>query len=126
MNGLAGQSSLNDLNNWLIEPLPMNRFRPNIVFTGGKPYEEDEMEHFTINGINFFGVKLCSRCMVTTTNQDDASRGKEPLRTLATYRMLDNNVYFGQNLLHRGDGEIKMGELIEIVSKKPPQFSDRR
>src|SRR6185312_14229953 len=54
---IIGQASLDDLNNRLAEALPINRFRPNIVFTGGKPYEEDVMEHFIINGINFYGVK---------------------------------------------------------------------
>src|SRR4030095_3954778 len=58
---LIGQSSLDDLNSRLTESLPMDRFRPNIVFTGGEPYEEDAMEHFVINEIDFFGVKLCSR-----------------------------------------------------------------
>ncbi|MES1197765.1 MAG: MOSC N-terminal beta barrel domain-containing protein [Chitinophagaceae bacterium] len=115
---MIGQSSLDDLNGRLEESLPINRFRPNIVFTGGLPYEEDTMEHFTINEINFFGVKLSARCMITTTNQADASRGKEPLKTLATYRTRDKNVYFGQNLLFKGEGEIRLNDVIEIITKK--------
>jgi uncharacterized protein YcbX len=115
---MIGQSSLDDLNSHLPEPLPMNRFRPNIVFTGGKPFEEDTMEHFVINEIDFFGVKLCSRCAITTIDQDEATKAKEPLKTLATYRMQDNNVYFGQNLLSKGEGEIHIGDLIEIKTKK--------
>ena len=115
---MIGQSSLNDLNSRLSEPLPMNRFRPNIVFTGGEPYEEDVMEHFVINLIDFFGVKLCSRCVVTTIDQGEAIKAKEPLKTLATYRMRDNNVYFGQNLLYKGEGEIHTDDLIQIKTKK--------
>jgi uncharacterized protein YcbX len=117
---MIGQSSLDDLNSRLSEPLPMNRFRPNIVFTGGEPYEEDVMEHFTINGIDFFGVKLSSRCVITTIDQDEAIKAKEPLRTLAAYRTKENNVYFGQNLLYRGEGEIHTGDIIEIKIKKLP------
>ena len=112
---IIGESSLNNLNSRLIEPLPINRFRPNIVFTGGEPFEEDVIEHFTINHINFYGVKLCARCMITTINQDNADKAKEPLRTLATYRMKNNKIYFGQNVLHNGEGTISVGDTIEII-----------
>ncbi|MEP6597128.1 MAG: MOSC N-terminal beta barrel domain-containing protein [Ginsengibacter sp.] len=115
---IIGQSSLDDLNDRLTDPLPINRFRPNIVFTGGDPFEEDVMEHFTINDINFYGVKLCARCMITTINQDDGVAAKEPLKTLATYRMRNNNVYFGQNLLHHGEGFVSVGDAIKIRKKK--------
>lgn len=115
---LIGQSSLNDLNSRLQQALPMNRFRPNIVFTGGEPYGEDSLWHFTINHIDFFGVKPCSRCAITTTSQEDAGRGREPLRTLATYRALNNNIYFGQNLLHRGEGAIATGDRIMVKERR--------
>lgn len=115
---LIGQASLDDLNSRLQEPLTMQCFRPNIVFTGGEPYEEDNMDAFTINNIRFFGVKLCARCVITTINPATAIKGKEPLRTLATYRMKNNKIYFGQNLLHKGEGIIQVGDTIEIVSMK--------
>jgi uncharacterized protein len=115
---IIGQSSLNDLNKRLLEPLPVNRFRPNIVFTGGEPFQEDIMEHFSINDIQFYGVKLCDRCVVTTINQDNAVKSKEPLKTLATYRLKNNKVYFGQNLLHSGKGEIHVGDGIIIHQQK--------
>jgi uncharacterized protein YcbX len=112
---LIGQASLDDLNSWLEEPVPMNRFRPNIVFTGGAPYQEDEMKHFTINDLDFFGVKPCGRCVITTINQQNATSGKEPLKTLSMYRTSNNKVNFGQNLLHTGIGRISVGdELIEL------------
>lgn len=114
---IAGQASLDDLNSRLAEALPMNRFRPNIVFTGGLPYEEDNLEHFLINGINFYGVKLCGRCVITSINQDTLARSKEPLKTLATYRMGNNKIYFGQNLLHKGEGVINVGDTIEVVQR---------
>jgi uncharacterized protein YcbX len=111
---IIGQSSLNELNTKLSEPLPINRFRPNIVFTGGEPFEEDIMEHFIINHINFYGVKLCARCVITTINQDNAAKAKEPLKTLASFRMKNNKIYFGQNLLHNGEGRISLGDTIEV------------
>jgi uncharacterized protein YcbX len=112
---IIGQSSLNDLNSRLAEPLPINRFRPNIVFTGGAPYEEDVMKHFTINGINFYGAKLSARCVITTINQENAGKAKEPLKTLAAYRMKNNKIYFGQNLLHNGAGTISLGDTMKII-----------
>ncbi len=120
---IIGQSSLDDLNGRLTEPLPINRFRPNIVFTGGPAFEEDRMKHFTINNINFYGVKLCARCPIPTINQSNATKSKEPLKTLATYRMKNNNVYFGQNLLHSGEGIINVGDEIIIHRlNEPAQF----
>ncbi len=80
---IIGQSSLNDLNTRLEEKLPINRFRPNIVFTGGTPHDEDTWAQCTINGIYFYGVKLCARCVITTINQENMKKGKEPLKTLA-------------------------------------------
>jgi uncharacterized protein len=116
---VIGQSSLDDLNNHLEEKLFMNRFRPNIVVTGGLPFEEDSWSHFAINDIHFYGVKLCARCVVTTINQNEGKAGKEPLKTLATYRMSNNKIYFGQNLLHQGEGKIQVGDHINILEVKP-------
>jgi len=116
---IIGQASLDDLNSRLTEQLPMNRFRPNIVFTGGEPYDEDAMEQVRINDINLFGVKLCGRCTITTINQADSTKGKEPLKTLAGYRMRNNNVYFGQNLLFSQPGMLNVGDTIEVISRKP-------
>jgi uncharacterized protein YcbX len=115
---IIGQSSLENLNARLEESLPINRFRPNIVFTGGEPYQEDIMEHFSINEVEFFGVKRCARCVITTINQDNCIRSKEPLRTLSTYRENNNKIYFGQNLLHKGEGEITLGDQIIIHQLK--------
>jgi uncharacterized protein len=117
-NLLIGQASLDDLNNKLAEPITMQRFRPNIVFTGGMPFEEDYLAHFTINDISFYGVKRCARCVVTTINPDTAEKGKEPLRTLASYRQEDNKIYFGQNLLHKGVGSIHVGDELKVLQRK--------
>ena len=117
---LIGESSLEDLNSRLETPLPMNRFRPNFVMRGLLPFEEDTMEQFSINGIDFCGVKLCSRCVLTTTDQETGFKSSEPLKTLATYRAFNNKVYFGQNVLCRGKGMISIGDEVRIIKTKPP------
>jgi uncharacterized protein YcbX len=114
---MIGQSSLDDLNERLAEPLPINRFRPNIVFTGGAPYQEDIIDNFTINNIVFNGVKLCARCNMITINQDDASAAKEPTKTLASYRARNNKIYFGQNLVHSGTGLISVGDELVLITE---------
>ena len=119
---VIGQASLNDLNARIEDKLPVNRFRPNIVFAHGAPYEEDTWEQCVINGIKFYGVKLCARCVITTINQDNLNKGKEPLTTLATYRMKNNKIYFGQNLLHHGEGFIHVGDQVEVIETKPSRF----
>ncbi len=122
---IIGQSSLDDLNSRLEEKISVNRFRPNIVFTGGGAYGEDEMEEFEINGMLFYGVKLCARCVVTTIEQSNAVKGKEPLKTLSAYRQRDNKIYFGQNVLYRGNGTISIGDSITIIKTKPGLLSEQ-
>jgi uncharacterized protein YcbX len=113
---LIGQASLDDLNNRLAEPLPMNRFRPNIVFEGGEPYSEDLMDHIQINGIDMYGVKLCARCIMTTIDQQTAIKYKEPLKTLAGYRRKGNKILFGQNLAFNSTGVLNIGDEINVLS----------
>lgn len=113
---IIGQSSLNDLNSRLENPVEMKRFRPNFVFSGGEPYQEDSWKNFTINEIQFAGVKPCARCILTTVNPDTGEiDSKEPLKTLATYRKKNNKIYFGQNVLPITYGEIKVGDIIHVT-----------
>jgi uncharacterized protein YcbX len=114
---LISQASLDDLNGRLQAPLPMNRFRPNLVFTGGTPFLEDTMKAFEINGITFFCVKPCARCVITTIDQQTGMKAKEPLKTLSTYRMKNNKILFGQNLLYNGKGKVTVGDTISIHEK---------
>jgi uncharacterized protein len=109
---LISSASLEDLNGRLDEPLPMNRFRPNIVVGATEPYAEDSWHRFTVRGIHFYGVKPCARCTVTTVEQETAHQGKEPLKTLATYRKHGNKVHFGMNLVHEGSGTIALGDAV--------------
>ena len=106
---LLSEESLADLNSRLTHPLPMNRFRPNLVIAGGAPYVEDRLGAFEIGGIAFRVVKPCGRCVVTTTDQETAARGVEPLRTLATFRKDGGEVMFGQNVVHLGTGRLSVG-----------------
>ena len=109
---IIGEESLGDLNKRLKVPLPMNRFRPNLVFSGGVAFEEDTWRNFTIGKNRFVGVKPCSRCVVTTVNQDTAEKDAEPLATLSTYRKRGGNVYFGQNVIAVDHEEIFEGNEI--------------
>ena len=111
---LISVESLADLNRRLAHPLPMNRFRPNLVVAGGKPYGEDEWRRLTIGGMGFRVVKPCGRCVVTTTDQATTERGQEPLRTLATYRRRDGEVMFGQNVLHETTGRLQVGDQVTM------------
>ena len=115
---MIGQASLDELNSRLEIPVPMNRFRPNIVFTGGDPYEEDTMQHFQIKGIDMYAVKPCARCAITTTDQETAATSKEPLKTLASYRTGNNKVYFGQNILYKQQGTITVGDELKVLQTK--------
>lgn len=112
---IIGQSSLDDLNSRLETPLPMNRFRTNFVFTGGKPFEEDKWNNFNIGEVKFKAVKPCARCVITTTDQETAIRSEEPLRTLATYRKSKNKVLFGMNLISFSAGTVKVGDSITLI-----------
>jgi len=113
---LIGQASLDDLNTRLEAALPMDRFRPNIVITGSQPYQEDIINALTINDIDFFGVKLCARCNIPTIDQRTAEAGKEPSKTMARYRLKNNKIYFGQNLIHAGTGIISIGDEVNVLS----------
>ncbi|MBL0357353.1 MAG: MOSC domain-containing protein [Chitinophagaceae bacterium] len=119
---MISEASLEDLNSKATEAIPMNRFRPNLVFKGSLAFEEDNMKEFIINGLTFYGVKPSSRCVVTTIDQATAEKRKEPLKTLATYRSKNNKIYFGENIIAAGTGKIHVGDHINMVSTKQSLF----
>ena len=111
---ILSEASLADLNSRLAEPLPMNRFRPNVVLSGIEAYDEDHIDEIRVGRLVFKMVKPCTRCQITTTDQSTAAVGVEPLATLAGYRMNPKleGVTFGMNAIvsagaglavHRGD-----------------------
>ncbi len=112
---IIGERSLEDLNRRLDTPLPMNRFRPNIVVTGSEPFAEDGWRRFRVGGQTFDVVKPCARCTVPTTDQATGDKGQEPLRTMARFRKMNSAVMFGMNVVHRGTGTIRVGDPVEVV-----------
>jgi uncharacterized protein YcbX len=122
---LTNEASLADLNSRLEEPIPMNRFRPNLVVSGFEPFAEDSWKKIKIGEQIFHVVKPCSRCVITTTDQETGERkSKEPLKTLAKFRSLfgDGEVFFGQNLVaDRSAGEkgfLRVGDSVEVLEFK--------
>jgi uncharacterized protein YcbX len=113
---LVSRESLDALNARLAEPLPMNRFRPNIVIEGVRPFAEDEWKAIRIGDIELDTAGPCARCATTTTDQETGARGREPLQTLATFRREGNEVFFGQNANHRGTGTIRRGDPVEVLT----------
>ncbi|BCX05508.1 MAG: MOSC domain-containing protein [Candidatus Roseilinea sp.] len=115
---LISQASLDDLNARLDSPIPMNRFRPNIVVSGCDAFAEDDWREFRIGDIVFNAVKPCARCSVPTIDQDTAIAGREPIKTLATYRTFGQKVWFGQNLVAANTGVLRVGDAVEIIAKQ--------
>ena len=119
---LTTVASLNALNS-LIEqgdhadegPLPMNRFRPSVVVEGTAPWAEDDWRRVRIGEVTFRVAKPCGRCVVTTTDQISAERGKEPLRTLARHRRFGDQLVFGQNLIPEHTGRVRSGDSFEVL-----------
>lgn len=112
---LVSEASLGDLNGKLRDPLPVDRFRPNLVVKGSGPFAEDGWRKLRIGEVSFRVVKPCARCSIVTVDQQTGERGREPLRTLARYRRIDNAVYFGQNLIHDSPGTVRVGDAVEIL-----------
>ncbi len=113
---VIGEASLVNLNARLVEPVPINRFRPNFVVRGAAPFAEDTWGHFRIGESYFYGVKPCARCVMTTIDQETAQKGREPLQTLATYRAANNKILFGQNSLYANQGtRVAVGDPVEVL-----------
>jgi uncharacterized protein len=111
--------SLSDLNSRLTRPLPMNRFRPNMVLEALRPYDEDRIDELRGDGVRLKLVKACTRCRITVTDQDTGEvDGDEPLRTLQRYRYdaLLRGVCFGQNaiVLEGAGATLRRGQTLEI------------
>jgi uncharacterized protein len=115
---VISEASLADLNRRLEKPIPMNRFRPNIVIGGVlNSYAEDQWQSIEIGSLRFRHGPPCVRCVVTTTDQITLERGKEPLKTLATYRRNDDGgVNFGMNFFcESSTGTIQVGDVIRLL-----------
>lgn len=111
---VVGQASLDALNERLTVPLPMNRFRPNLVAEGTIAFAEDGWRDITVGDATLRVVKPCARCPIPTTDQLTGVRGVEPLRTLATFRRQGNEVMFGQNAVVTRPATIRVGDPIRL------------
>lgn len=100
-------------------PLPMNRFRPNVVVAGTEPWAEDHWTRIAIGEVVFRVVKPSARCVVTTTDQTTAARGREPLFTLARHRRINGSLLFGQNLVPLSPGTIAVGDPVRVLERTP-------
>jgi len=124
---LTTEPSLARLNTELDEPVPMNRFRPNIVVSGDglEPYEEDFWTEVKIGALAAFVVKACDRCAIPDVNQDTAATGKAVRRALVTrkginaYDESNKGVFFGQNLNHvyTAGMTVGLGDTVEVLSR---------
>jgi len=120
-------ASLAALNDWIAEgpradegPLPMIRFRPNVVIDGSAAWDEDGWRRLRIGDAVFRAVKGCDRCVMTMTDPETTERGKEPIATLARYRRWDGETWFGMNLIPDTPGAtITLGDEVEILDSVP-------
>ncbi|AMJ68038.1 hypothetical protein AXW84_05370 [Hymenobacter sp. PAMC 26628] len=117
---LIGEAALADLNQRLPTPVPMNRFRPSLVFSGGPAYDDDQWAEFRVGDVPFRAVKGCARCVLTTIDQQTATKTPqgEPLRTLAAYRSTGSKVLFGQNVTGPGRGHLRVGDAVTVLSRR--------
>ncbi len=121
---LTATASLDALNALVAEgdrpeegPLPMDRFRPNVVIDGTEAWAEDGWRRIAIGEVVFTVAKPCGRCVITTTDQRTAERGREPLLTLARHRRFGKQLAFGQNLIPEGTGVIRVGDPVRILDR---------
>jgi len=112
---LANEESLADLNGRLEVPVPMDRFRANIVISGMEPWAEDDLDQFSVGEVRFQAAKPCARCQVPTIDQSTGERkGPEPITALAKFRLIDGKVMFGMNLIPRTGGIVRVGDSIAV------------
>jgi uncharacterized protein YcbX len=118
---ITAESSLADLNGRLSTPVPMNRFRPNIVVDGEDAFAEDSWKRLQIGDVSLNATITCERCSIVATTQETAQRGKEPLKTLAGYRKFQggfgSGVLFGIHLDVSTCGRIRVGDSVEVLER---------
>ncbi len=112
---IISEASLVNLNGRLAEPVPMNRFRPNLVVSGCENFAEDTWRTMTIGEVRLRAAGPCARCAVTTVDQETGrTQAPEPLRTLATYRNTDKGAIFGANLVIERGGNLHLGDTVRV------------
>jgi uncharacterized protein YcbX len=130
---LASTASLDAVNDWLLEagddPVPIHRFRPNLVVTGAPPWAEDDWigHRLHIGDLTFRVAKACARCRVTTVDQETGETGRQPLHVLGRHRRIGDGLLFAVNLipdLTAGQtGHIRVGDLVTVASEPALEVS---
>jgi hypothetical protein len=115
---LISEASLAELSRRLATPVPMARFRPNLVIAGCEAHAEDGWKRVRIGAVEFDVVKTCTRCVFTTVDATSGERDPsgEPLATLKSYRRNADGVIFGMNLIARSQGRIAAGTPVEVIA----------
>lgn len=117
---ICNEASLAAVNDRLDTPITMDRFRPNLIFTGQQAWQEDQWKGFSIGSVAFRSLKPCARCTLLTVDPQTGEKGVEPIRTLSTFRKINHKILFGMNACwdhdHNGDQpmEIKVGDTIKV------------
>jgi MOSC domain-containing protein len=123
---LASLDSLARLNQWMVEdalergaepepPLPVERFRPNLVVRGAEAFAEDHWQRVHVGGVTFRKAKGVDRCVMTTISLHDLTTSKEPIRTLARHRLHDHKTWFAVHLIPETTGTIEVGDEVLVV-----------
>jgi len=112
---LISQASLDNLNTRLATAVEMKRFRPNLVLSGTDAFAEDNWKKIRIGDITFNLVKPCSRCSIPSIDPNTAEKSAEAVKALAAYRMRENKIFFGQNVIAEGTGTLEVGMPVEIL-----------
>lgn len=115
---LISRASLDALNARLERPVSMLQFRPNLVVEGVAAHAEDDWKRIRVGAVEFDVAKPCARCIFTTVDPATGERDPrgEPLRTLAGYRRMGGGVMFGQNLIPRSPGALRVGDALEVLA----------
>jgi uncharacterized protein len=99
-------------------PMPMTRFRPNLVVAGAPAWAEDGWRTLRVGAARFRVAKACDRCVFTTIDPGTARKGKEPITTLARHRRWDGKVWFGINLIPDFPGAtVRIGDEVQIIER---------
>lgn len=121
---LINEASFQDLQQRCPSSIRLEQFRPNLVVTGSPAWAEDGWQVIRVGDVMFDLVKPCSRCVLTTVSVERGRKhpSGEPLSTLQQFRTADNgDVDFGQNMIARNSGIIRVGDSVEVLSTKPPR-----
>ncbi|HUJ39157.1 MAG TPA: MOSC N-terminal beta barrel domain-containing protein [Candidatus Acidoferrales bacterium] len=113
---LINQASLDDLNRRLERPVEMRRFRPNLVVVGAEPFAEDTWRTIRAGDLDLHLVKPCARCSIPAVDPDTGEMGKEPTRTLATFRRRNSDVFFGSNVVAPSSGTLRIGDPVTVLA----------